>query len=977
MPDYQRVVEDVRSAMQTHSEESLDFVITAAENYTAACVEINERLLRCADLLKRGLRGEALHRCEIEPNLLDAVATLDIADLQRWNEILFGYGRRPAPPLLMDAAAQLNEAYSVEQPLADLMRRHRLLALGLGPLRARIEVLQRLAELDRDNPVWLADLPAFEQERQTQLRLEAAEAQQRDDLPRLVQIETEAAQGPWITPPSQALLKSLAAVRAGVARQQSCREAERLVPELNQALDRGDAEGGRQVRQQWYAALQTAQLPPDNPLLARAARALNWLAADDARQQQAAQHAQAVAALEQALARRTPARQLTWLYNRATAGGLEVSFETRKAYQQRLAEIQRAAFRRRLLAAAAALLVLAAAGVAVVATIEHYRYIHLVETTAKNLQRLVDADNLPEARQMLKAQPPDIAAQPAVAALAKTLAQKEETEQQRADAFDTLVADFRDQVRHNPFNRDWLNPKLDEVTLKAVRPKEKELAAALKDDWRSELKKAVQQNDADALKELARIEFGIEALKKVRRDDSSESRARALRSDLDRLRQQTDVSDAVRDKTRCQKERLDGVKALWDQGETVNRLVKDVTAALGTIDDFSKALAALKEASPDQPTQSDLAQVVQEAPLWTGVEAWNKLTDLLRSRKLTELAPDAAAERITQIKEVLEKYGTLPPAAAVRDAVPYLEAIAARVKDDQRIEEAPRRLFADKLMSQVWLIVGNDGTLYYTLDAPVFPAGNGLGMFHYLVDFSMATRTVNLRTDDVKGYALAGHTALAGEVSPLLTRLRDATWEDTFCKIFQLTAEAKRIDPILQLILLDKLLNTGCQGSRCLAVAFQEQVTLLGKCDFDRNTNWLDPGNTAAPAARAAARALLADLSKDLNAAVKQAEEEHHRLAGRRLGQTCRWIGWLRRDDAAWQCQTRPDQLLAASDEGADLVVVEKASDGPTLTRIGHVRQQRPHLADPIAANPGSGEPPLSPGLRQGRPVYLVLPDSP
>ena len=80
MLDYQRIVDDVRSSMFSNSMEGVDFLRGAAADYSVACDEINERLRRCGALLRQGLRSEAIHLAEIEPNLLDVVATLDFPE---------------------------------------------------------------------------------------------------------------------------------------------------------------------------------------------------------------------------------------------------------------------------------------------------------------------------------------------------------------------------------------------------------------------------------------------------------------------------------------------------------------------------------------------------------------------------------------------------------------------------------------------------------------------------------------------------------------------------------------------------------------------------------------------------------------------------------------------------------------------------------------------------------------------------------
>ena len=79
-------------------------------------------------------------------------------------------------PLPRDVAADLNEAYAIEQPLGALLARHRLLALARNPLRLRMATLREIAETDSNNTVWLEDLQQYEQERLKQIQREAGDA---------------------------------------------------------------------------------------------------------------------------------------------------------------------------------------------------------------------------------------------------------------------------------------------------------------------------------------------------------------------------------------------------------------------------------------------------------------------------------------------------------------------------------------------------------------------------------------------------------------------------------------------------------------------------------------------------------------------------------------------------------------------------------------------------------------------------------
>ncbi len=134
MFDYQRIVDDVRSALATAGPETVDFMRLAAADYMVACDEVNDRLRKCGELLRKGLRSEAIYLADLEPNLLDAVAALDFPEYDQWKQVASRLGILVPPPLQLDVAADLNEAYALEQPLATLLERHRLLALARAPL---------------------------------------------------------------------------------------------------------------------------------------------------------------------------------------------------------------------------------------------------------------------------------------------------------------------------------------------------------------------------------------------------------------------------------------------------------------------------------------------------------------------------------------------------------------------------------------------------------------------------------------------------------------------------------------------------------------------------------------------------------------------------------------------------------------------------------------------------------------------------
>src|SRR4051812_21309796 len=116
-----RVVEEIRTFLQSSDQLLTDRVRELADEYAAACREVNGRLWRCAELLGKGLRSEALHLAESEPPLLEQAAVLDFPGRADWDNLAVMYGLPGAQPLQVQIAEELNRAYAAQLPLEDLM----------------------------------------------------------------------------------------------------------------------------------------------------------------------------------------------------------------------------------------------------------------------------------------------------------------------------------------------------------------------------------------------------------------------------------------------------------------------------------------------------------------------------------------------------------------------------------------------------------------------------------------------------------------------------------------------------------------------------------------------------------------------------------------------------------------------------------------------------------------------------------------
>jgi hypothetical protein len=124
------------------------------QRYAEVCQDVNGRLLTSFTYLRRGFRGEAIRLSEIEPALLDAIGELRFFQSRDW---WLSYARQAGvhvQELDESFAHELQEAYDEHATTATLVERLRLLNVLRSPLAERRRVLESLAALEPNSPVW-------------------------------------------------------------------------------------------------------------------------------------------------------------------------------------------------------------------------------------------------------------------------------------------------------------------------------------------------------------------------------------------------------------------------------------------------------------------------------------------------------------------------------------------------------------------------------------------------------------------------------------------------------------------------------------------------------------------------------------------------------------------------------------------------------------------------------------------------------
>ncbi len=104
MADAQQIVDRIRTFLAANDQTRCPELVAMASSYAALCRQTNERLGRCADYLRRGLRSEAIQLADDPPPLADIVATLAFPELPDWERICVLYDLARPAGLLADCA---------------------------------------------------------------------------------------------------------------------------------------------------------------------------------------------------------------------------------------------------------------------------------------------------------------------------------------------------------------------------------------------------------------------------------------------------------------------------------------------------------------------------------------------------------------------------------------------------------------------------------------------------------------------------------------------------------------------------------------------------------------------------------------------------------------------------------------------------------------------------------------------------------
>jgi len=956
METYQYYIDDIQSAVFSPETAEPDFLRDSAAQYAEACAEVNDRLREVARLLHRGLRSEALQLAEEEPNLLDTVASLDFPELPTWTELLIGWGMAPPPPLLIELAADINQAYADQQPLESLLKQHRLFALGRAPLAARIHILRQINKADADSATWEADLVSLEEARLKEIGGEAEAASRSKNLSDLAAIVAELSDKQWTVTTPTSLMTRVNGLHEKLAGKLALDELTSVEVNLNAAHMALDIDAAREVRSRWEELAQTAKLLPNNPLAQQAVPALEWIAGQDRRDEVQVKRTTAIGALQEALEDEVPIEDLERLYQATLLFDDPIEPQLKSRVDQRLHVLALGAKRKhRILLTAIVSAVLMVGGL-VVWVIFLQSHNQTVAQTVDSLQELISQNSYEGAQQFYEevaTSAPKVAGSPKVQEQKAKLDEAIAKEMSRANSF---AQNMSRAEQTGPKSPDRI--ALAEAKKIAVLPDEKARVAEMESEIAAVLHDVQLEQDSLLAGKINSFLERIKGLETQANEglEVQEAMLIALRRTMESAKKELPVASAA---MRAQLEpllgRIDAIRKIRKARAVITASRDKITAAVGNVASFRSALEEFATAHPESSLARNMPQLRKDSSLWEGVVQWGQLSVPVPAAGASDISAEQATDFLKRGRELQGKFGNIPLDKSFQQLESPMEPIANRVTEDgSTILSGVKELLQDHLIRRLWMLEDNKGLRYYCRKKP--ESGKNSVRFKYVAGFDLVEKTGTVRSIDIKYNGLAPQSIASQKCLQWIDQIESKGWERTFTGIVKTIVDQEEIDPILKIVLLKRILEAAASGSYPMEEAFGDYRNRLDAADVDLSVPWMDPRNQSVLAERGRAEFLLGSLPdlKDiiLNTASRLKSVRQESVDG------IRWIGWLHRHSLGdWQMLGQEEGLT-----DGDLVVIDmqEGSSGATFHVVGKTKDNKTELS---ASNPTM--------LIEGRPVFL------
>lgn len=966
--DITSIIDSILSILSSGHDPEPQVVEQLNRQLTEALTPVNSRLRRCDKLLHDGQRSQAIELCEVEPHLLDLVAMLDFPERSVWDDYVGQFQITPAPVLLVEVAAELNEAYTEQMSLQGILDQFRLHSLARSPLSVRTGILRQLVDRDPNNLLWQQDLQAYERSRLSEIKSEVEAAASRKNVTLVAEVERELTETAWLSGSPSKLMDYVAKTHNTLRRVVAGEQLEELAHKLTTAFAGFDIATARRHRDRWNALSRVASLETTDPLYELAAPALHWIAENDRRDAEEQGTLQSLADLDVAIDGGASRLDLERIHRLATKSGQDLPAGLKNRYQARIEYLETMARRKSRVVVLSVVMAFVGSAVGVGAYFQHSQRVQEKTGRVTALQDHLQSGNLTAARddaQRCEADSPAVFQSAEYQALVADLSVAETAEQNRESLLESALETARDVGLAAP---TWGN--LEAALVKLVeaekiaenRPGELARVKQVENELRKELRSLQSAVDSKYQADLEAIVSTLDTL-----DVSQESTIVQTLEQARTLRTRERVSSELFSDLDLLITRLDAMSKTASEIREDEKIFANVTSSVGDTRNFIAALEAYRSRfpPPSRPHSEPIRQTLEEdGNIWPAIKRWNDFCDTWKSTDPYNTPADKAAQFATHARSLRAEYAAFPFPQGFLLVANHLEAVGKQAGPDGEGLFSPLvALLNNPLYSKIYTVRKKSGEMYYCPKPPLFEKEKYT--FDYFIDTGLLRKKVEILTsdsieDDGSGgehHWDAPQWKLAREIIPLFDKLTPQTWEGNVEQAVQRVLSDKKIDPILKVQLATEMIQTATEGSLVFGEVFAEPLQIMKGTVEQLRGNWIDPANEEGRRIRRLATEAL--ISVDLDQKFQELKNRRRSLGDEKWNIEYRWVGWIVKDyREKWECRLKSP--LGVKDAGR--LVTIRAVDGARwqFEDVASVRG-----GQFVLVKEGGG-------LQEGRPVFFV-----
>lgn len=865
MIDYQRIVEFLRDFRAAPGQAVTDEVRRDATDYAQLCAQANDRLRQCSALLQQGLRSEAIHLANEAPNLLELVAALDLPEAASWAEFCQHNDLPVAPPLQMERAAQLNDAYGQEEPLDGLLRRHRRLALSHAPIKDRLETMRQIREIDTGSAFWEKDIRDFEIVRMRELRIAFAAALEHHDAQAVTSLSAEVLQSPWLEPVGKDLLAAAQGAEERLHIMTTDATLRSLLARLRSAFAARDHATCTSLVQEVRKLLADAKQGVSGQTAAELNPIIAWIAQEDELAHRHHAVAKAQKHLTDALDADAPEAAIESCYQKLQEFGEPIPPELEERRQQKLQVRVKAAQRRYRLVLAS---IAAVVAVLLLGGYLYFRF-YLATGWARKIHDANVARNLTLAQQLIQEQErraPEFSQSPNVVEAKQQTAQLQKDYERDNQLYQPLLSALVQQQERSAADLAQAQTLGAEQLLATARGDEqsveqgqtgKALAWVDPDKKLATVTASLEQQarqlrDAADRRALAQAQALGERLDRIPVDPTSAKKTiaalDALSGELSPLRKAVGLGKDAADAVAAVAAKFDDKRAAVTKDLDETQQLIALRGRAVSADAWQKELEAFISRFPDAAISKEFTRAIDLLKGSTAIEALHSLED----KWAGQFAITSEAMARARLQEV-QAYTTANPQSPCLDPVKAYTQYLTQGADALAIKstwlQGFRELLTTPMMAELKYVTISDGTRYYVLGEfkpKTFRVNDRLSLSFEAVDPADLTKRRTITVSPPLTLATekplpAPQAKFVEALGAQLKQVSPENWDSFGIPLVEQLRNDKEMDVVVRSILLQQTLQTSVQVAGWgLGGIYDQPIRDFSRHEVE-NIVWYDP----------------------------------------------------------------------------------------------------------------------------------------